>query len=438
MYTHDNDIHAQIFTNHTHTAHLVANTIDNCVLSHPSLAVDLSDPNNGPSALKHLTQQSSILGHLEDLELLHTNNTTYIEFGSGRGKLSECIQRALQYKLEEERHQCCKRARLSHNHRVVERGGAINTNTPCTPIEASLTSDVKETGSGPTNSLFLYQSSDVSTDVSPVPVEEDDAVLDTTTTLNNVHFLLVDRSNCRRKVDGSLRTSSLIGVQYHRLLMDIEHLDLTMVDCLLANPDTEHVVAVSKHLCGAATDLTLRCLVSGGFRRGESSQGTTSMPRLSGVLIALCCHHRCTWSQLVGKELFTDMGFSPVDFHMISHMTSWAVCGVRPEKLALRTDHMISSETVSDKQSIDRLQTKNSDSDRNDLNGAVESNSVVSAEPHSKCGYIAHSNESIGLKCKRLIDLARIYYLRSHGFKVRVVYYVDKRTSLENVLLIAT
>ncbi len=48
-----------------------------------------------------------------------------------------------------------------------------------------------------------------------------------------------------------------------------------------------------------------------------------------------------------------------------------------------------------------------------------------------------HPNEGAGLKCKRLLDLARVHYLRQNGFKAELVFYVDRNTSLENVLLLA-
>ena len=41
----------------------------------------------GKSVLKHLVQNSSLLGHLAQSSLLG-DNTTYVEFGSGRGALS--------------------------------------------------------------------------------------------------------------------------------------------------------------------------------------------------------------------------------------------------------------------------------------------------------------------------------------------------------------
>jgi tRNA:m4X modification enzyme len=46
--------------------------------------------------------------------------------------------------------------------------------------------------------------------------------------------------------------------------------------------------------------------------------------------------------------------------------------------------------------------------------------------------------ESIGYKCKRVIDAGRAKYLEQFGFDAKLVYYVDSATSLENCALIAT
>ena len=67
-------------------------------LTHPCMASDLGDPANGASALKHLSQQSSILAHLEGRGLLDTTKVScFVEFGAGQGKLTHCIHRAIQY-----------------------------------------------------------------------------------------------------------------------------------------------------------------------------------------------------------------------------------------------------------------------------------------------------------------------------------------------------
>ena len=142
-------------------------------------------------------------------------------------------------------------------------------------------------------------------------------------------------------------------------------------------------VAYGKHLCGAATDFALRCcsraVATGSSARpsspGQSSRASlagqaqaaasdgasataaqetpdrpnkvvadgssacpaaqgaehgavadTSLPllepgRLQGLAIAVCCHHRCTWRQYVGKPMFERLGFSPEEFEVVSWMT---------------------------------------------------------------------------------------------------------------------
>lgn len=176
-------------------------------------------------------------------------------------------------------------------------------------------------------------------------------------------------------------------------------------------------------------------------------------------------------------------------------MTSWAVCGARPEKLVMTTNNseMIPEEshtnplTVSDHttsmeyktkgnmlvdKELDEVEDLPKDDHKtmtigtisnlsdvpnsslpepaavpdtvtftNDLNISSTSD-VISAS--SKKGfisrtfkYVPHIKEPIGLKCKRLLDLARMHSLRRCGFHCKLVHYVDKTVSLENVLLIA-
>lgn len=111
---------------------------------------------------------------------------------------------------------------------------------------------------------------------------------------------------------------------YSRLHMDIVDLDLLGVEAVRGRG----LVGVGKHLCGAATDLALRCMIS-TLQRGVAV-GRGQGVKVCGVAIALCCHHRCVWDQLVGQDYLTQQGFTRDDFSLISHMTSWATCGCRP------------------------------------------------------------------------------------------------------------
>ena len=50
--------------------------------------------------------------------------------------------------------------------------------------------------------------------------------------------------------------------------------------------------------------------------------GTLAKSRFGGMMIALCCHHRCSWSQYVGQQFLLDQGFNILTF-----ISSWATCG---------------------------------------------------------------------------------------------------------------
>ena len=45
--------------------------------------------------------------------------------------------------------------------------------------------------------------------------------------------------------------------------------------------------------------------------------------------------------------------------------------------------------------------------------------------------------EEVGFKCKKLIDQARVLYLREHGFTGELLLYADSAHTLENVVLVA-
>ena len=157
--------------------------------------------------------------------------------------------------------------------------------------------------------------------------------------------------------------------------------------------------------------------------------------KLRAIVIALCCHHRCTWSQLAGTEWLHGCGFSPVDVHLITKMTSWAVCGVRgPEKGSHDLDK--ESHDLDHDNTPFNDSTTNSDSTIN--SSSVHHVTMATGSTHHPPSYHPHPREPVGLTCKRLLDLARLHYLKTRGWDGRLVHFVSRGTSLENVLLIAT
>ena len=172
------------------------------------------------------------------------------------------------------------------------------------------------------------------------------------------------------------------------------------------------------------------------------THNTSRLPssKLRGLVIALCCHHRCSWSQLAGADWLRGRGFSPIDAHLVSKMTSWAVCGVRSPY-----HHGSLSDTEHDHTENDVIPESNSDTatiDSAQSSVAVTTHSTQSsiamATSPTPPSYCPHPREGVGLKCKRVLDLAKLHYLRERGMEGRLVYFVSRATSLENVLLIAT
>ena len=211
---------------------------------------------------------------------------------------------------------------------------------------------------------------------------------------------------------------------------------------------------------------------------------SNSHKKLRAIVIALCCHHRCTWPQLAGTEWLRECGFTPHDVHILIKMTSWAVCGVRPlehdehymehdsitppetqqPNITMTTSSTKSppSEPHSDK-ADDTNVTKTTDSthsitmttgstqhphhethfDKDDLipiaTDSTHSNiTTATGSTHYPPSYHPHPREAVGIKCKRLLDYARLQYLKERGMTGQLAYFVSRGTSLENVLLIAT
>ncbi|CAM9972364.1 unnamed protein product, partial [Ectocarpus sp. 13 AM-2016] len=121
---------------------------------------------------------------------------------------------------------------------------------------------------------------------------------------------MVERSSVRRKAENRLEGVST------RARIDIRDLYMGGLPSLTAEGDDRPVVAVAKHLCGVATDLALRAMLTLPPRResreaddgGHVGNGdptaapTAATTRVGGVAIATCCHHVCNWRDYVGRD----------------------------------------------------------------------------------------------------------------------------------------
>lgn len=66
---------------------MIKGEITEKILTYYIIETEMSKPEYGDKAKKHLKQASSVLGLLQEYNLIKPN-TCYIEFGAGRGKLN--------------------------------------------------------------------------------------------------------------------------------------------------------------------------------------------------------------------------------------------------------------------------------------------------------------------------------------------------------------
>ncbi|CAM9849682.1 unnamed protein product, partial [Scytosiphon promiscuus] len=143
---------------------------------------------------------------------------------------------------------------------------------------------------------------------------------------------MVERSSVRRKAENRLDGVSA------RARIDIRDLDMAGLPSIVGEGDDRPVVAVAKHLCGVATDLALRAMltlpqqmetdsyigsVASGSCGGDSGGRPTSSRRVGGVAIATCCHHACNWRDYAGREFLVQQGFSARDFEAMRRISAW-------------------------------------------------------------------------------------------------------------------
>lgn len=124
-----------------------------------------------------------------------------------------------------------------------------------------------------------------------------------------------------------------------------------------------------------------------------------------GVIIALCCHHKCEYTAYVGKEYLRQCGFTANEFPILCSIASWATCGTRLKNNSRSHDSTIVQE-----------QKEMNDSESQDLD----------------------EREIVGQKVKTLLNWGRLVFLQNVGFQAELFYYTALDVSLENMCILAT
>ena len=307
---------------------------------------------------KHILQQSSLIGNLKRLDML-SQEFFYMEFGCGKGELSRYINQCILEDVKGEKHQ-----------KKMEEKNSIKN------------------GEG-----------------------------------SHYGYGLIDRGKNRLKADSKIITdsesseSSKILPQIKRSKIDIKDLNVSK---FLEDVDYKNVVTVSKHLCGAATDLTLKLLLNSDL---------FSKDKFAGVLIAMCCRHVCSHDQLLpqSKKYLFDHGFeSKQSFNVLKKIVSWAV------------DAKDDKPTRAKFNEGDEGNECNECNGKTDTNARNETNKVNAIDENHPSGLTSKQRQEYGLKARRIIDESRAFAMRSilgEDYNVELFWYIEDNITLENVCL---
>ena len=234
-------------------------------------------------------------------------------------------------------------------------------------------------------------------------------------------FLLIDRSNSRCKKDAKMKHE---GAQVERIFIDIKDLRLAALIEEKCQPGTQ-CFFISKHLCGAATCLTINALRA----------LTAEAPEMKITLaVALCCHQCCAWNAYPNRPFLeqNELARTEEEFKKLKAMTSWAVCGRIKEEFEWE-NYRGSDE---DKVAYEEVDESVVEDEEVLVQDSFSEKSI--SEPLLKKSKIDpdNSKREIGRLAKRLLDFGRLLALKEAGFEAgELGHYIPEEVTLENAVL---
>lgn len=285
--------------------------------------------------------------------------------------------------------------------------------------------------------------------------EESSAGVHPSNNNNNHHFVLIDRQHfgANRMRDGAIRarlTASSPRSTVRRITQDIASVSIESI--LNGGGDTASVptfipttkigshpsiVAMSKHLCGSAVEHTIQCLedYSAAFKQQQQpSQQEQSLRRpLIPIAVATCCHYRCEKASFRDPvQFFWRLGFTDRDWEVMVIASQWA---------SLKVDGNTHSFPVATPWPMEEKDTPFPPPMPIDpLSLAIDDAALLASMDASSAdfeqSFSRHAKQSLGRRCKLVLDTARAHRLMSLGYEqVHLVSYTTQ--SLELHLLLA-
>ena len=236
------------------------------------------------------------------------------------------------------------------------------------------------------------------------------------------------------------------GASVERLRVDIKDLRFSEV----AAAENRDVVFVAKHLCGAATDLALRCALAAPCDDSDFVLQKTKTFRARGACIATCCHHRCEWGSYVNRAFFEAHGFDAREFGWLARISSWAFDGAAGahhggdaksteiDSVTERRDEGATNDASAGSVAKKRRRDRANDDTRGVMTIlATDETDVADTVPRDGPDLSAIEKLELGRLAKTFLDVGRLRFLETNGFEGSVRGYCAIETSPENRLLIA-
>lgn len=137
----------------------------------------------------------------------------------------------------------------------------------------------------------------------------------------NINILLIERGSQRQKFDSLLKQATEeTNAEFERIRIDLKDLFLNNVPLIKRS---DKYILYGKHLCGCATDFSLRCL------KNSLEDVNQKKLKFNGFILAVCCHHKCEWDYFCGKQFLHKLGINKTLFYIIRSISSWCTCGDR-------------------------------------------------------------------------------------------------------------
>ena len=226
--------------------------------------------------------------------------------------------------------------------------------------------------------------------------------------------VLVDSDTFKDKKDGRMRKAAADDCTVQRYQLDIKDLHIAALPSL-SSPSastTAHAVLIGKHLCGSALDFCINAMLHSFHSSAPSLPTSPPPPLVSGLCIASCCHHRCTFDSYCNPGWLHSHHIDRQQFAVLTRLSSWA-CNDDGRGTAhgwRASGYEVKEETM-------------------DGGMRVEYGALI--------GIGVDERVAIGRAIKQWMDMGRVELLRAVGYSAHLTLFAPLHVTRENVALVA-